>query len=174
MSLKSLIGELDAFARGDLTREELRRWFTPYQVDVGLERDEDEEPEPWSSERDDQDLFWKLVWLFEAHDVDETEHRDLAERITACVQVSNSSATVLELLPLILARDRFCGIFEKHRRGIVSRIGFHSVIKKTFQYHDKLIEWLSAASTDNLRRLCELLNAGNYSEIVLLLSRSPA
>jgi hypothetical protein len=173
MSLAALAAELDAFASGRIDREELRRWLTPYQIAVAPEWPEDAEPPPWSSEQDDQLLFWQLVWLLEDDSVDEAWHRDLARRVLRCLAEVGGATATLDVFPLIRVRDRFCTVVAKHRSGLVSRMGLQSVIAKTFRFDAELREWLAAASASKLNALCVSLAAEEYRAARTLLSLPP-
>lgn len=170
-TLEDLLVKLRSFADRQIDRETLRRWFLPYHAAPVLLQDcyDVDGLDSWSPEQTNKALFWHVIWLLEG-DATEERHRDLARRIAACYSGLRDPATVLELLPLIVARERFCSIVMKYRLGIVSRIGLLSVIGKTFTWELEIRGWLTAASLENLEALCRLLEADEYSAVVTQLS----
>ncbi len=121
------------------------------------------DPSRWDAAPDDERLFWRLVYLFEAEGEETSRVRDLAMRVVACLARTGSAPTH-ELLPLLVDQARFCGIVERHRAGIISRTGFLSVVAESgFPDHIKL--WLQYATPDALMRLCARLDAARYDEV---------
>ena len=147
MTLSAFVDQLDAFAAGRIGREELRRWLPPFHLTEAPALGENEEV-PWSPARDEHDLFWSLVWIFEGDDTPEDRHRVLAGHVVRCPDALRDPARTLDLLPLIRLADSFCIVVEKHRRGIVSRTGLLSVISKSFRFEPALRDWLAAASPE--------------------------
>ena len=176
MNLPALCEQLEAFVEGRLAREQLREWLRPTIVDPPLsELDDEEAPPSWSPEREREEVFWQLLWLADDSDnVDDTRLRDLATRSLRCIAQCGAGDTTSELIPLITARHRLCPIVAKHRAGIVSRVGLHSVIKKTFWHEHFLREWATAASLDTLEDLCTRLVEDDYLGAAQLLCLPPA
>lgn len=179
MSLRDLLPRLEAFAAGQLEREALRRWFTPYIAARVPPPELDDEgadlvPPAWSPARDEEALFWQLVWRFEDGSLSEHEHRELARRVLACYEQTGRPDFTTDLLPLLTRGPRLCGIVAKRRRGIVSAVGLASVIRKAFWAEGDLFLWLAAASLENLEALCARLQRNEYVAIQFLLERPPA
>lgn len=175
VGLPGLLERLDALAAGELTEEALEAWLTPaLNADpLGAERTD---AAPWDRAPDEARLFWRLVYLFvDAPGVlggDEAARRRLAGRVAACARSTASPALTHELLPLVADQDRLCLIVERHVRGVISRTGFLSVIAESgYPPHVKL--WLEHAGHDALRRLCALLEAGEYREAAGMVERAP-
>ena len=170
--LQELFVQLRSFSDGQIDRDTLRKWFLPYHTaPVSLHDAEDDvdSADSWSADKSSRALFWNVVWLIEG-DATEDRHRDLAGRLAACFSGLDDAAAVLDLLPLIVARERFCSIVMKHRTGIVSRVGLLSVIAKTFPWQHDIRDWLTTASVDNMEALCRFLAADDYSSVVTHLS----
>jgi hypothetical protein len=171
-SLDRLIEQLAAVSEGALARSELRRWFTPYLMAFPPERPEDEEPS-WDPDADDKALFWNLVWLFDDDSYTELEHRELATKVVRLIRSVPSTATALDILPLIKHEPKLCEVIRKHRTGIISRNGFLSVIAKNFQF-DTVRQWLAEASPQSLDELRANLLSSDYIALDRQLSRPPA
>ena len=171
MTLAELADRLRRFADGELTLAALRHSFVPaYDADpLDVERSD---ARPWSAAPDDARLAWRLIHLFDSAAADdEAALRPLARRLVRSVHDAGS-ATTHELLRVIADQDRFCEIVRRHRRGVISRTGFLSVIAESgYPPHVKL--WLEHAGTAALERLCERLDAGEYGEVAGMLERVP-
>lgn len=161
-----------AVSDGVTSREELRRWLTPYLIAFAPERPEDENPS-WDPDADDKALFWNLVHLFDDHSYTDLEHRQLATQVAHLIRCIPSAATALDVLPLIQRQTKLCEVISKHRTGIISRNGFLSVVSKNFQF-DAVREWLAEANPASLDELCANLRSHDYLAVEKQLSRPPA
>lgn len=170
-SLYDLATRLQAFGIGDLSREELEGWFAPVLTADPLDVAESD-PEPWEDTPDEERLFWRLLYFFDASDTPDDDLRRLARRFVACLGTTASAAETFELLPVLLDQDRFCTIVERHARGVISRVGFLSVVAKSgYPAHVKL--WLQHAPLTSLKLLCMRLTEAEYGVVSRLLERSP-
>ena len=171
MTLDDLSAQLRRFADGELDLAELRRAFEPAldadPLDVARS-----DARPWADAPDDARLAWRLIHLFDsAEPDDEAALRRLADRLVRSV-ADAGSATTHELLRLIADQDRFCEILRRHRRGVVSRTGFLSVVAESrYPPHVKL--WLQHAGPGALARLCARLEAGEYAALAGMVERAP-
>ena len=175
VALADLTSRLAAFARGSVTAAGLSAWIGALLAADPLGADSTD-AEPWDASPDDSRLFWRLVYLFdvEAADgpADEAEQRRLAHRVVRCVESTGSAADVLELLPLVVDQERFCGIVAKHVAGVISRTGFLSVLAESgYPEHVKL--WLAHAAPAHLARLCARLADGSYGVVARAFEHPP-
>jgi hypothetical protein len=132
---------------------------------------EESDDSPWEHAAEDTRLFWRLVYLFEAGD-DEESLRLAAERIVACLDSTGDASATYELLPLVLDQDRLATIVTKHLAGTISRTGFLSVVAESgYPPHAKL--WLDQASGAALDRLADRMAAAAYREVALMLEQPP-
>lgn len=164
--------QLVALTEGATLRDDLRRWFTPYLVAFPPPRPENEEP-TWDPEAGDKAFFWNLVWLFEDDGFTEIEHRELAAKVVQLFRCIPSSATALDVLPLIRREAKLCEAIGKHRAGVISRTGFLSVISENFRF-ESVRGWLSEATLPSLEELCANLHSGDYLAVEQQLPRPPA
>ena len=184
MTLADLTQRLDDFASQRTGRAELQRWFDAVlSADaLGVERSDSA---PWDVAPDEARLFWRLVYLFETedgedsgdgegegHESEEAARRRFARRVVDCLASTSSPATTLELLPILADQERFCAIVTKHTRHVISRTGFLSVLAESgYPPHIKL--WLEHAAPAHLERLCERLGKGAYAEVATAFERRP-
>lgn len=173
-SLYDLAARLQAFAAGELTREALDAWMAPVLAADPLDV-EHSDALPWEDAPDEERLFWRLLYLVESSEPDDTEEaalRALAGRVVRCLASTVSPADTLELLPLVIDQPRLSTIVERHGRGLVSRTGFLSVLANAgYPPHAKL--WLTHADADALAALCDRLDAGDYAAAARMLERAP-
>jgi len=173
MDLEQLVRQLDAFADGRLDRAALEAWLDGVlgADALGAERSDSA---PWDAAPDEERLFWRLVYLFDADPAeDQDAERTRAGRILACLYATRSASATFELLPILLDQERFCAIVDKHQAGVISRTGFLSVIAESgYPPHVKL--WLEHAHADALARLCARLTAGEYDAAAAAFERPPA
>ena len=169
MSLSELLERVRAFGAGDASLKALQQAWLP-QLVAPLP---DEPPEDESSSASAEvALFWQLVWLFES-DAAETQHREHARRVVACMDQTGSPATTLSLLRLLVDQDRFCGVVAKHRTGVVSLTGLRSVIAES-RYDMHVKQWLALAAPSLIAELCANLHSKHYAAVAELISRPPA
>ncbi len=170
-SLYDLASRLQAFGTGELTRAELEGWFAPVLTADPLDVSQSD-PEPWEDTIDEERLFWRLLYFFDASDTPDDALKLLARRVVACLGTTGSAAETFELLPVVLDQDRFCTIVERHAAGVISRVGLLSVIARSgYPAHVKL--WLQYAPLAALQLLCARLTAGEYGRAARLLERPP-
>jgi hypothetical protein len=170
-SLYDLAARLRAFAAGELPRADVERWLDAVLAadPLGAERSD---AAPWEEGHEEERLFWRVAYLVESSEGDDEALRRVAGRIVGCLASTASAADTFELLPVLLDQDRFCAIVAKHRRGVISRTGFLSVLAGSgYPSHAKL--WLEHADGAALDALCERLAAGEYGTVARMLERAP-
>lgn len=180
MTLADLTQRLDDFASARTSHAELQEWFDALLAAdaLGVERSDSA---PWDVAPDDTRLFWRLVYLFESEDEEmraeegsegESPRRRFARRVVDCMTSTESAATTLELLPILIDEERFCAIVGKHVRGLISRTGFLSVLAESgYPPHVKL--WLEHAGPEHLEGMCRRLEHGSYAEVAAAFERKP-
>jgi hypothetical protein len=169
-SLYDLAVRLRAFAAGELPRAEVEAWLAGVLAadPLGVEASDDA---PWEHDHDEERLFWRLAYLVESTPADDAALRALAGRLVTCLASTASPADTFELLPIVLDQERFCAIVDRHRRGVISRTGFLSVLAESgYPAHAKL--WLEHADGAALDTLCERLEAGEYGTVARMLERA--
>ena len=171
--LYDLAAQLRALATGEIGREAVEAWLAPVVAADPLDVAESD-AEPWEDGgHDEERLFWRLVYLVESTPDDAEEMlREVAARVVACLASTASAADTHELLPLVLDADRLCVIVERHRRGIISRTGFLSVLAESgYPPHAKL--WLEHADGPALESLCAAIAADAWERVARMLERKP-
>jgi hypothetical protein len=170
-SLYDLAARLRAYAAAELPRAEVVRWLDGVLAadPLGAERSD---ATPWEDGHEEERLFWRLAYLVESSAEDDDALRRTAGRVVACLASTASAADTFELLPVLLDQDRLCAIVDKHRRAIISRTGFLSVLAESgYPPHARL--WLEHADAAALAALCERLAAGEYGAVARMLERAP-
>jgi len=172
VTLADVVEQLRRFGAGGIDLAALQATFTPLLVADPLNVEESDEG-PWRTAADDTRLLWRIVYLFDVGRGEEETDRALARRIVTCLDSTRDSALTHELLPVVVDQDRLCAIVDKHRRGVISRTGFLSVIAESgYPPHVKL--WLQHAGAEALAGVCALLAAGDYRAAAEALERPPA
>ena len=172
MTLADLRALLDRHAAGVLPLDALQAALAPLLAGDPLDVAESDAA-PWEGDADETRLFWRLVYLAESEPADGGRLAVLAPRIFRCLDATGSAADTLELLPLLGDQDRLVGIIGKHVMGIISRVGFLSVLAESgYPGHVKL--WLEHAGGAALERLAGLLESGEYGEVARMVERPPA
>lgn len=172
MTLADLTEQLRAFAAAQITRDQLQAHLAPVLAADPLDITKSDST-PWDHAHHDARLFWRLVYLFETEEAEEEDElQRLAGRVVECLAGTESAATTFELLPMIADQERFCMIAAKHGAGVISRIGFLSVVAESgYPAHLKL--WLQHADPAALERLCQRLIAGDYATAAASMERAP-
>jgi hypothetical protein len=133
----------------------------------------DSDPTPWEGNADEQRLFWRLVYLVESETEEQRELGALAGRVFRCLDSTGSAADTCEFLPVLFDQSRLLTIIAKHRAGIISRVGFLSVLAESgYPGHVKL--WLEHAGAEPLGTLAQLLEAGEYGRAARLVELPPS
>jgi hypothetical protein len=174
--LYDLAVQLQGYAAGTLTREELDAWCAPVLAADPLGAEDGEDGE-WAEAPDEERLYWRLLYLVETSaggdEAAEAGTRALVGRVLGCLAATGSAADTLELLPLLADQPRLCAIVERHARGVVTRTGFLNVLANAgYPPHARL--WLERAGGGALAELCARLGAGEYAVVARLLERAPA
>lgn len=100
---------------------------------------------------------------------DDEEARHFATRVLGCVDQISEAGMVMDLLPLIHHHEAFSILVSKHARGLISRAGFRSIVKKRFTF-DEVRPWLEEASTEQLAALMASIEASDFRLARSLLS----
>lgn len=156
LTKNQLTAQIEEFAQGKLTLSALRDWFKPYLVANDLNVPDGNEA-----------LVYQLMFAFEDDSVAEQKHRVNARRLVRAVGQLAEPAAVLAVFRLLQQQDRLGNIFEKHFAGIVSRVGLLNAISSS-GLTQELRQWLSTASTDQLRSLHSALSNENYLDVLAL------
>jgi hypothetical protein len=156
ISREDLTAQLEAFAKGWLTLDDLRRWFTPLLV-----------AETTEAVAADRDLVFRLIFLFEDDSLSGDAHRCNAWRLSRALRAVESNSELIELIPVVTDQERLCAVVGKYRRGIISRTGFLSAISEA-RYSRRVKDWLVAADVAGLQFLCKVLSAGEYETVGLI------
>ena len=171
--LYDLAARLQALAAGEIGRAEVEAWLAPVVAADPLDVAESDGA-PWEDDgHEEERLFWRLVYLVEStpDDGEDALRRDVA-RVLACLASTASAADTHELLPLVLDAERLCTIVARHRRGIISRTGFLSVLAELgYPPHAKL--WLEHAGGPALDAVCAAVAADAWGSVARMLERRP-
>ena len=172
MTLADLAELLDSYATGGIDLGALQERFASVVVADPLDV-EHTDPGPWERAPDDMRLLWRLIYIFESIVNDSVEPRDVARRIVRCLAATGSPDATYELLPVILDQERLSSVIAKHRRGIISRTGFLSMLTES-GYPSYVRLWLEHASMAAATRLSAMLDSEEYAAVTMTLERPPA
>jgi hypothetical protein len=100
---------------------------------------------------------------------DEEEARLFATRVLACVDQILEPNAIVDILPLLRQHEDFSVLVSKYARGLISRAGFRSIVKKRFAF-DEVRPWLENASNDQLAALMNTIEASDFRRARSLLS----
>ncbi len=118
-------------------------------------------------------LAYRLGEAFCVLQADDEEAAHFASRILGCLDQVTDVDGVHDILPLIRQHEAFSVLISKHARGLISRSGFRSIVKKRFP-SDSVRPWLEAASLEQLVRLTELIEREDFVSLRSLLALPPA
>ena len=110
---------------------------------------------------------------FCALQADDEEAGHFAVRILSCLDQVPDVEDVQDILPLIRQHEAFSVLISKYARGLISRAGFKSIVRKRFTF-DSVRPWLEEASQEQLARLAELIEREDFVSLRSLLALPPA
>ena len=160
MTLAELQTDLRDFVAGGLPADALEHRLVAVIVRTGLEL---VLPGGALDESPAERLVAKLAFHFEDLQSEPDASRREAATIVAALDAL-SPAAVLDLLPLLLTRDRFANIVQKHQAGIISRTSFVAAVSSA-RLPRGLQEWLYAASLDSLSRFASCLRSDDLRQL---------
>ena len=94
-------------------------------------------------------------------------------RVLRCVEQVHDADVALDLLPVILEHDGLSRVVQEHLDGAISRATVQSMIAESFSF-EPCHAWLAAASSERLRRLCDVIRADRYGAARELLLSDPS
>lgn len=104
---------------------------------------------------------------------DDEEAGHFASRVLGCLQQVPDVEEVQLILPLIRHHEPFAVLISKHARGLISRTGFRSIVRKRFTF-DGVRPWLEEASLEQLARLADAIEREDFVSLRSLLVLPPA
>jgi hypothetical protein len=120
-----------------------------------------------------QILAYSIGESFCALQRDDEEASHFAARVLSCLNQVPDLEDVQDMLPLIRHHESFAVLISKHARGLISPIGFKSIVKKRFTF-DAIRPWLEEASHERLTRLAEMIEREDFVGLRSLLTLPPA
>ena len=160
MTLAELRTDLRDFVAGGLAAEALEHKLVALIVETGLELSL---PGGWLDDSPAERLVAQLAFHFEDLRGEPDASRREAATIVAALDAL-APAAILDLLPLLLTKDRFANIVHKHQAGIISRTSFVAAVSSA-RLPRLLQEWLYAAPADSLTRFANCLRADELREL---------
>jgi hypothetical protein len=168
LELSAVAEQFKAYVAGASSRAQLEFWIAG-EVLAGAPTDS-VAPVPASP---DHILAYRLGEAFCVLQADDEEAAHFASRILGCLDQVPDVDSVHDILPLIRQHEAFSVLISKHARGLISRSGFKSIVKKRFP-SDTVRPWLEAASLEQLVRLTELIEQEDFVSLRTLLALPPA
>ena len=168
LDLSAITEQFKAYAAGASSRSQLEVWIADQVLTVTAA--ESVTPVPASPDRI---LAYRLGEAFCVLQADDEEAAHFASRIIGCLDQLPDVEGVHDMLPLIRQHEAFSVLISKHARGLISRSGFKSIVKKRFT-SDSVRPWLEAASLEQLVRLTELIEREDFVSLRSLLALPPA
>ena len=168
LDLSAVTEQFKAYIAGASSRSQLEFWIAD-QVLAATHTDTIAAT-PASPERI---LAYRLGEAFCVLHADDEEAAHFASRIIGCLDQLPDVEGVHDMLPLIRQHEAFSVLISKHARGLISRSGFKSIVKKRFT-SDSVRPWLEAASLEQLIRLTELIEREDFVSLRSLLAIPPA
>ena len=168
LELSAVTEQFKAYIAGASSRSQLEFWI----ADQVLAVMPTESVTPVSASPESV-LAYRLGEAFCVLQADDEEAAHFASRILGCLDQVPDVDGVHDILPLIRHHEAFSVLISKHVRGLISRSGFKSIVKKRFPF-DTVRPWLEAASPEQLVRLTELIEREDFVSLRSLLALPPA
>lgn len=153
-----LARQLSTFVRGESSLEELRRWMTQVLVPA-------EVPSP----SEDRLLVARIAFLIEDESLNEDEHCALAGALSRVLQGPLPSERVLAAIPLLAKGERLHSVIQAVEAGKMTRTSFLSFVAES-RLSTPVKQWLTRASTNQVRELSMALQCGALEKVERLLS----
>jgi hypothetical protein len=116
----------------------------------------------------EQILAYSIGESFCALQADDEEAGHFARRVLSCLQQLPDAEEVQAILPLIRHHEAFAILISKHARGLISRNGLKSIVRKRFPF-DGVRLWLEEASLEQLARLADVIEREDFVSLRSLL-----
>ena len=168
LELPAVTERLRAYVAGASSRSELESWIAD-QVLAGPTF----KPVAARAASPEQILAYLLGESFCALQADDEEAGHFASRVLSCLQQVPDVEEVQDILPLIRHHEAFAVLISKHARGLISRTGFKSIVRKRFTF-DSVRPWLEEASLEQLTRLADGIEREDFVGLRSLLLLPPA
>jgi hypothetical protein len=168
LELSAVTERFKAYLAGESSRAQLEFWIADQVLTVAPT--DSVAPAPASPEHI---LAYRLGEAFCVLQADDEAAAHFASRIIGCLDQVPDVDGVHDMLPLIRQHEAFSVLISKHARGLISRSGFKSIVKKRFTA-DGVRPWLEAATLEQLVRLTELIEREDFVSLHALLAIPPA
>jgi len=168
LELPAITARFEAYVAGASSRSQLESWIAD-QVLAGSTS----KPVARTAASREQILAYSIGESFCALQADDEEAGHFASRVLSCLQQVPDVEEVQDILPLIRHHEAFAVLISKHARGLISRTGFKSIVRKRFKF-DSVRPWLEEASLDQLARLADVIERENFVSLRSLLVLPPA
>jgi hypothetical protein len=168
LELPAITERLRAYVVGASSRSQLESWIADQVLAVSTI-----EPVASKPALPEQTLAYSIGESFCALQADDEEASHFASRVLSCLKQVPDVEEVQNILPLIRHHEAFTILISKHARGLISRTGFKSIIRKRFTF-DSVRSWLEEASLERLTRLADTIEREDFVSLRSLLVLPPA
>jgi len=158
MDLESLSQQLRSFVKEEISRDDAQAWVADAVMTPKAGSDEQVADRPPSETRQ---LAFLIGESFCAFQHDEEEAKLFATRVLHCLEQVREPEGVMDLLPLIRHHEDFSILVKKYQRGLISRTGFRSIVKKRFKF-EEVRSWLADASIEHLESLVDAIENSEF------------
>ena len=168
LELPAITERFRAYVAGAASRSQLESWIADQVLAFPTS-----EPVGPAAASPEQVLAYSIGEFFCALQADDEEAGHFASRVLSCLQQVPDVEEVHNILPLIRHHEAFAVLISKHARGLISRTGFKSIVRKRFTF-DGVRPWLEEASLERLARLADVIEREDFVSLRSLLVLPPA
>ena len=168
LELPAITERIREYVAGTSTRSQLESWIADQVLAIPTTA-----PVAPKAASPEQILAYSIGESFCALQADDEEAGHFASRVISCLQQVPEVEEVQDILPLIRHHEAFAVLISKYARGLISRTGFKSIVRKRFTF-DSVRPWLEEASLERLARLAELIEREDFVSLRSLLVLPPA
>ena len=168
LELPAITERFRAYVGHALSRAQLESWIADQVLAVPTRA-----PVAATAVSPEQILAYSIGESFCTLQADDEEAGHFASRVLSCLQQLQDVEGVQAILPLIRHHEPFAILISKHMRGLISRAGFKSIVRKRFPF-DGVRPWLEEASLEQLTRLADVIEREDFVSLRSLLGLPPA
>ena len=168
LELPAVTDRLKAYVAGASSRSQLESWIADQVLAATMST-----PAARTPASAEQILAYSIGEFFCALQADDEEAGHFASRGVSCLHQVPEVEDVQDILPLIRHYEAFAVLISKHARGLISRTGFKSIVRKRFPF-DSVRPWLEDASLEQLVRLADVIEREDFASLRSLLVLPPA
>jgi hypothetical protein len=167
LELPAITERFRAFVAGASSRSQLESWIADQVLAAATTG-----PIVPTTASPERILAYSIGEFFCQIDADDEEAGHFASRVLSCLRQVPDVEEVQGILPLIRHQEAFAVLISKHARGLISRTGFKSIVRKRFTF-DSVRPWLEEASLEQLARLADVIEREDFVSLRSLLVLPP-